>query len=126
MTAEPLGVILHSGSHEPAHLAFSMAAAAAALGRTVVLFATGPGCRALLADWSALDDAGRDAVVRGRGVAGLGELREAARETGVRLLACDAGLKSEALAPSSLANGVDVAGIATLLEAVGNGQLVSF
>ena len=126
MTAEPLGVILHSGSHEPAHFAFSLATAAAALGRTVVLFATGPGCRALLADWSALDDAGRDAVVRGRGVAGLGELREAARDTGVRLLACDAGLRSEAIAPDSLVEGVEVAGIATLLEAVGAGQLVAF
>ena len=126
MTAEPLGVILHSGAHEPAHFAFSLAAAAAALGRSVVLFATGPGCRALLADWSALDDAGRDAVVRGRGVAGLGELREAARDTGVRLLACDAGLRSEAILSSALTEGVEVAGIATLLEAVGTGQLVSF
>ena len=36
-------------------------------GRPVVLFTTDEGCRALLADWSELDDPGRDAAVRLRG-----------------------------------------------------------
>ncbi len=126
MSSQKLGVVLLSGSHERAHFAFSMAAAAAALGRDVVLFASGAGCRALLADWSGLDDVGRDAVVRRRGVAGLGELRHAAMQTGVRLLACESGLRAEAIDAATLLPGVDVAGIATLLDAVGNGQLVSF
>jgi peroxiredoxin family protein len=124
-TGQPLGILLIAGTHERAQYAFMMAAAAAALGRTVVLFATNHGCRALREDWSELDDVGRDAVVRRRGVAGLGELREAARELGVRLIACEAGLTAEGIDPTSLQEGVEVAGIATFLEAVGQGQMIS-
>jgi predicted peroxiredoxin len=126
MAADPIGIILLSGAHDRAHAAFSMAAAAGALGRSVVVFGTGSGCRALMADWSGLRDVGRDAVIRRRGVAGFGELRQAARDLGVRLLACDAGLKAEALEGQALAEGVEITGMATLLEAVGAGQLVSF
>jgi predicted peroxiredoxin len=126
MPAETFGIILLSGAHDRAHAAFSMAAAAGALGRSVVLFATGSGCRALLADWSGLSDVGRDAVIRRRGVPGFGELREAARELGARLIVCESGLKAEALDGLPLAEGVEVAGMATLLEAVGSAQLVSF
>ncbi len=123
---DPLAILLLSGTHERAHFAFAMAAAASALGRPVVVFASGQGCRALLADWSGLDDVGRDAVVRRRGVAGLGELRHAALEVGARLLACDAGLRAEAIDPAALLAGVEVAGIATLLDAAGGGQIVTF
>ena len=42
-------------------------------------------------DWSDLEDAGRDAAVRMRGVAGLGELRDSATQLGVRMIACEAG-----------------------------------
>jgi predicted peroxiredoxin len=126
MAAEPIGIILLSGAHDRAHAAFTMAAAACALGRPVILFATSGGCRALLADWSGLRDVGRDAVIRRRGVAGFGELREAARELGARMLMCEAGLKAEALDGQPLAPGVEVTGMATLLEAVGAGQLISF
>src|SRR5579875_3835983 len=94
---EPLGILLLSGTHERAHYAFVLAAGAAALGRRVTLFASNGGIRALLADWSGRADAGRDAAIRGRGVAGLDELRAAARELGVVLLACEAGLRAEAL-----------------------------
>jgi peroxiredoxin family protein len=126
MQAEPIGIILLSGAHDRAHAAFSMAAAAGALGRSVVMFATGGGCRAMLADWSGLRDVGRDAVIRRRGIAGFGELREAARELGTRLIVCESGLKAEALDGLPLAAGVEVAGMATFLEAVGQGQFVSF
>ena len=126
MAAEPIGIILLSGAHDRAHAAFSMAAAAAALGRQVLVFGTGSGCRALLADWSGLRDVGRDAVIRRRGVAGFGELRDAARDLGARLLVCESGLKAEALDGEPLAPQVEVAGMATLLEAVGAGQLISF
>src|SRR5271168_1029784 len=93
VSSDKLGILLLSGGHERAHYAFVLAAGAAAVGRSVMLFATNEGCRALLADWSTLADAGRDAAVRARGVAGLGELREAAIELGVRLAVCDAGLR---------------------------------
>ena len=125
MPAEPLALLLLSGSHERAHYAFVLAAGAAALGRQVVLFATNRGCLALCRDWSALDDAPRDAVLQARGVAGLSELREAASELGVRLIACEAGLLAEAIARDTLLDGVEVAGIAPFLEAAGRGQIVS-
>lgn len=125
MPSEPLGILLISGSHERAHYAFVLAAGAAALGRAVVLFATNEGCRALCTDWSALDGAGRDAMVRARGVAGIGELRDSAVELGVRLIACEAGLRLEAIAPERLLTGVQVAGVATFLEACAGAQMLS-
>ncbi len=125
MPSEPLGILLLSGAHDRAHYAFVLASGAAALGRQVVLFATNAGCHALLADWSGLTDLGRDERVRAAGVAGLAELREAARDMGVRLIACEAGLRSEGLGTSQLLDGIEVAGVATLLEAVGAGQIIS-
>ena len=125
MPSEPLGILLLSGTHDRAHYAFVVASGAAALGRRVVLFATNAGCHALLTDWSGLADAGRDARVRGAGVAGLEELREATCEMGARLIACEAGLRVEGLDTSRLMPGVEVAGIATFLEAIGSGQIVA-
>jgi len=123
--SETLGLLLLSGSHDRAHYAFVLASGAAALGRSVVLFATNKGCLGLAKDWSGLDDAARDARVRQAGVAGLDELREASIELGVRLIACEAGLRSEAIDPGSLLAQVEVAGVATFLSAVGVGQIIS-
>lgn len=121
----PLGILLLSGAHDRAHYAFVLAAGAAALGRDVVLFATNQGCRALLADWSGLIDAARDARVRAAGVAGIEELRAACAEMGVRLIACEAGLRAEGIDAGLLLAGVEVAGVATFLSAVGAGQIVT-
>ncbi len=121
---EPLGILLLSGAHDRAHYAFVLATGAAALGREVVLFASNAGCRALLADWSSLADAERDAIVRTRGVAGLDELREAAAELDIRLIACEAGLRAEALTDARLMPGAIVAGIATFLAETAGGQIV--
>jgi peroxiredoxin family protein len=119
-------VLLLSGSHDRAHYAFVLASAAAALGRTVVLFATNRGCLGLARDWSCLDDAGRDERVKAAGVAGLEELREAAIELGVRLIACEAGLRAEGIDPASLPPAVEVSGVTTFVTAVGAGQIVTF
>ena len=120
-----LGVMLLSGSHDRAHYAFVLATGAAALGREVTLFATNRGCHALLVDWHALDDAGRDAIIVARGVAGLDTLRDAAVELGVRTLACEAGLRAEALDPACLLPGVAVTGVATFLEATRGGMVIT-
>lgn len=125
MPSEPLGLLLLSGSHDRAHYAFVLAAGAAALGRSVVLFASNRGCLGLARDWSGLDDAARDARVQAAGVAGLDELREASIELGVRLIACEAGLRAERIDPASLLPAVEVAGMATWLSAVGSGQFIS-
>ena len=123
--AEPLGLLLLSGGHERAHYAFVLAAGAAALGRPVTLFATNEGCRALCADLAPLANAGRDVAARAAGVAGIAELRAAAVELGVRMLACEAGLRMAQLAAADLLAGVEVAGVATFLAATAGGQVVS-
>lgn len=121
--SDSLGILLISEGHERAHYAFVLASAAAAIGRDVVLFATNQGCRALLADLSPLlgDE---DAAIRATGVAGLAELREASLELGVRLIACEAGLRIAAIPPAALAEGVEVAGAVTFLDAA-RGQLLT-
>jgi peroxiredoxin family protein len=125
VASDTLGILLLAGTHDRAHYAFVLAAGAAALGRRVVVFASNAGCRALLSDWSALDDAARDARIVANGVAGFATLREAAVELGVRLIACEAGLRGEAIDPAGLLAPVEVAGVATFLEAVGGGQMIS-
>lgn len=120
-----LAILLESGRHDRAHYAFVLAAGAAALGRSVVMFATNRGCQALFADWSGLENADRDARVRAAGVAGLEELREAAQELGVSLIVCEAGMRAEGFDTASLISGVSVAGIATFLEKAGGGSIVA-
>jgi peroxiredoxin family protein len=123
--SDRLGILLLSGAHDRAHYAFVLATGAAALGREVVLFATNRGCHALLEEWSGLDDAGRDAMIRARGVAGLDELRSAAQELGITMIACEAGLLAEDLHGAKLLETVRVAGVATFLSETRGGQIVS-
>ena len=116
--SEILGILLISGGAERAHYAWVMAAAAAAVGRTVVVFATNEGCRALLAQ---LDPA---PSLPG-GVASADDLRDASLELGVTLLACDAGLRLASIEPSALHPAVTVAGVPSFLSAVRGGQIVT-
>ena len=119
-----LGILLESGGHARGHYALVVAAGAAALGRDVTLFATNQGCLLLAAPTPLLDDP-RDAVVTAAGVAGVAVLMEACIELGVRRIVCEAGLKAEGLGAMPLADGVGVAGIATFLAAVGEGQIIT-
>jgi peroxiredoxin family protein len=119
-----LGILLRSSGHEAAHYALVLATGAAAVGREAVIFATNAGCALFLAEAPLLRDE-REARLAGRGVAGIGTLTEAAEELGVRLLACEAGLRAEALQEAPLRPGVEVAGVVTFLHAVGDGQIVS-
>jgi peroxiredoxin family protein len=122
VASDPLGILLISEGHARAHYAFVLATGAAAIGRHVVLFATNQGCRALLADLTAFAEADDSAAARG--VAGLAELRDAAIELGVRLIACEAGLRM-ADVTQTLAQPVEIAGVVTFLEAVGSGQIIT-
>ncbi len=124
MSARRLGVLLESGGHARAHYALVVAAGAAALGRDVTIFATNAGCL-LFADPCPLLADGREAEIAARGVAGIATLLPACAELGIRRIACEAGLKAEGLAGMALAPGVEVAGIATFLDAVGDGQIVT-
>jgi uncharacterized protein len=123
--SDTLGVLLLSGAHDRAHYAFVVASGAAALGRHVVLFATNAGCHALCRDWSALSGAERDTLIQTRGVAGLDTLRDACAEMDIRMIACEAGLRAEAIDPALLLSAVEVAGVATFMSAVGTGQIIT-
>jgi predicted peroxiredoxin len=120
----PLGILLRSGGHDAAHYALVVATGAAAIGRPVVLFATNAGCHLLLRDTPLLADP-REALLTSRGVATLATLLEAAHELGIRPLACEAGLRAEAIPAEALAEGVETAGIVTFLAAVGPGQMLA-
>ena len=119
-----LGILLESGGHARGHYALVVAAGAAALGRQVTIFATNQGCLLLACPSPLLDDP-REAAITARGVAGIATLLDACAELGVRHMACEAGLKAEGLTAVTLAPGVEVAGIATFLDAVGEGQIVT-
>lgn len=134
----PLGILLISGTFERAHYALMVATAAAATARPVVLFATNAGVRAFLAKrpdgspgWTTLAHYGgaarRDEELRGRGVAGFGELLASAKELGVRLIVCEAGLKAEGLTPAMLDDTLEgeVAGIVTFLAETEGGQILT-
>ncbi len=125
MPSDPLGILLLSGAHDRAHYAFVLATGAASIGRRVVIFATNTGCNALLADWSGLADADRDARITAAGVAGLDELRDAATALAIEMTACEAGLRAEGLDASALLPGVRVAGVVTFLSEIGAGQIVA-
>lgn len=122
--AKPLGILLISGGHERAHYALVLATGAAALGRDVTLFATNAGCRLFLAEAPLASDP-REAALAETGVAGIAVLLEAAQELGLRLIACEAGLRAERLASAPLLPGVTVAGVASFLAAVGDGQIAT-
>lgn len=121
----PLGVMLASDAHERAHAALILATGAASVGRAVVVFATQSGCRLFVAA-RPLEADPREARLAARGVAGIGALLAAAEELGIRLIACEAGLRGEAIAPESLRPGVEVAGIVSFLAAIGEGRIAAF
>ena len=122
--ASHLGILLLSGDHDRAHYALVLATGAAALGRDVTLFTTNAGCRLLLADQPLLADP-RESLLAERGVAGIASLLDAAGELGIRRIACEAGLRAEAIPATELLPGVEVAGVVTFLGAVGEGQIVA-
>jgi predicted peroxiredoxin len=101
-----------------------LATTAAALGRPVVLFATDAGAGALLAEGAAGQEEVEEARRGSLGVATCGELREAAVELGVRLIACETALRLAGIAAERLPPSVEVAGMATLLGVAG--EIVSF
>lgn len=122
--SQPLGILLRSGGHEAAHYALVLATGAAAIGRPVVLFATNAGCALFLRETPLVQDP-REALLAERGVAGITTLLEAAADLGIRRIACEAGLRAEAIAPEALAPGTEVAGVVTFLGAAGTGQILS-
>jgi peroxiredoxin family protein len=113
-----LSVIVRSGDYESAHYALALASAALAVNKPAVLFFTMNGLRALMGPPATLDDWGRDAIYRERGVGDFETLLQACVELGGRFIVCEMGLRALAMDRTQLRSDVPftVAGIVTLLE----------
>lgn len=132
--AGDLAIIVFSGDFERVHYALVLATAAAAIGGRATLFFTGEALLALTAGdgWRRLAAAGgaigeeTDCRYRARGVAGFGELIEACGVLGVRVIACEMGLRVLGLAAADLRPdlAIEVAGAVTFLTDPAAGRLL--
>ena len=113
-----VSVILRSGDYERAHYALALASAALAVNKPAVLFFTMNGLRALMGPPATLDDWGRDAIYRERGVGDFETLLQACVELGCRFIVCEMGLRALGIDRGQLRADVPftVAGIVTLLD----------
>jgi peroxiredoxin family protein len=127
-----LSLIVLSGEFSRVHYALSMAAAALAIDRPVILFFTNRALYALakggaaVPGWHRLDgDAAgqaaalQDAALRANGVVGFDELLAACVELDVRIIACEMGLRAVGLVPTDLRPELkaEIAGLVTLYAA---------
>jgi peroxiredoxin family protein len=127
---DKLSLVVFSGDFARVHYALAMAASAAALGKAATLLFTGEAVHALAAatdsrepGWRTLRSGdGRsggqvDADYRARGVAGFEELLAACAELGVRLIACEMGMRIAGLDRAALRQDIAIeeAGLATFL-----------
>ena len=118
MSEGGVSIILRRGDYESAHYALALASAALATNKPAVLFFTMGGIRALTGPPASLDDWGRDALNRARGVGDFETLLQACVELGAKFIVCEMGLRSLAIDRASLRSDVPftVAGIVTLYE----------
>lgn len=130
MSAGPrLGIVVLSGDWARVHYALMMASSAAAIDREVTLFVTMDAVPAVLAGegWRRLDGADRDAAMTQRNVADFETLLESCAALGVTVMVCEAGLKARDVGPGDLRDdlGIEVTGLVTFYQAVGDGQIVA-
>ena len=123
----PLGLVVLSGDYARVHYALMMASAAAAIDRPVTLFFTMDAVPAVLADegWRDLSGSDRDDALKARNVADMETLLEACAAMEVTFMVCEAGLKALGMSADGLRDdlGVEVTGLVTFYQAVGEGQI---
>jgi peroxiredoxin family protein len=127
MSKPPLAIAVHADAYDRVHYALVLAATAAALGRTATLFFAGPAVRALITDgWQQLPGADQDEDRLELGTVGFIELRDACRDLGVRVIACEADLRLARVPVQRIdpAWGAEVAGAASFLAAGDQGQVL--
>ena len=119
-----LSIVVFDGRFERVHYALAMAAAALATNRRATLLFTGAAVSALqTGGWRRLaSETGESAVTvddrqQERGVAGFEALLSACVELGVRIIACEMGLRAAGIPADSLDPDLpmDHAGLATFL-----------
>jgi peroxiredoxin family protein len=126
---QPLGLVVLSGEYARVHYALMMASAAAAIDRPVTLFFTMDAAVTVQAGegWRALAGSGRDDDLKARNVADIETLLEACVAMEVTFMVCEAGLKALDMPPEGLREdlGVEVTGLVTFYQAVGDGQIAT-
>lgn len=125
----PLGLVVLSGEYARVHYALMMASAAAAIDRPVTLFFTMDAAVTVQSGegWRALAGSGRDDDLKARNVADLETLLEACVAMEVTFMVCEAGLKALDMPAEDLREdlGVEVTGLVTFYQAVGEGQITT-
>lgn len=118
MSKAGVSIVVRRGDYESAHYALALASAALAINQKAVLFFTMAGIRALMGPPPGLDDWGRDAMNRERGVGDFETLLQACVELGAKFIVCEMGLRALGIDRARLRGDIPftVAGIVTLYE----------
>lgn len=111
-----LALLVVESRYERIHAAYMLAATAAAMGQTVLLFGMGAGVCAFCREWNGLDAAEGARMRAQAGVAGLDDLRDAVVDMGVTLMVCDSGVKTLGLNAQDLLAGVETVGLPSFFD----------
>lgn len=124
MSKTGVSIIVRRGDYESAHYALALASAALAINQKAVLFFTMAGIRALMEPPPGLDDWGRDALNRERGVGDFETLLQACVELDAKFIVCEMGLRALGIERTQLRSDIPftVAGIVTLYEETTTGM----
>lgn len=124
MSKTGVSIIVRRGDYESAHYALALASAALAINQKAVLFFTMAGIRALMGPPPGLDDWGRDALNRERGVGDFETLLRACVELDAKFIVCEMGLRALGIERTQLRSDIPftVAGIVTLYEETTTGM----
>lgn len=134
---DKLSLVVHSGDFDKVHYALVMASGAAAIGIPATLFFTGEALAALTPGWrrmrtpagGAHADAGAmDDDFRRKKIGTFEELLAACIALGVRVMACEMGLRAVSMTRADLRDDVriDEGGIVTFLEDASSGGSIVF
>ncbi|MBZ6377474.1 hypothetical protein B5C34_04745 [Pacificimonas flava] len=102
-----LTLVVLSDEHARVHGGLTLAATAAAMGRSVQVFFQGEAVRAVLADrcWA------KDPSLREHGIATVRQLLDQCSELGVRLVACETGIHQTGARQRGLYAAVETGGL---------------
>ena len=141
-TPNKLSIVIYDHHFDKVHYALVMAAAAAAIDKSVTLFFTMGASQALLkedpnasAAWTKMplsDDEGtgleRDKSYKNKGVAQFEELLQACETLGVRFMVCEMGLQAIGIKNNPLRTdlSIEISGVVTFLNDASSSGIVIF